>query len=518
VLTVDDYGAIRRARRDGKAIRQIAREFDHSRNTVRKILKHPEPGPAPATRDRFAPMLGPVRPILDQILRDDEDAPPKQRHTAMQMFRRLRDEHGYRGGYAQVQRYLLKNRRKHRETFIPLGHPPGRRLEADFGHIHVDFPDGRRQIPFLVATWAYSNAPFVLALPFERTEAILEGLVAAFEFFGCVPREVWWDNARTVAALILRGRERRVQPRYAALASHYLFDPLFCMPARGNEKPDAESTVKAVQRRFATPVPRVADLAELNASLRSRCEAERSRTVQSLFGPFEIAARFAEDRAAASPLPARRFDACAIHPAAMVDKYQTVAFDTNRYSVPRPFAFQMVTVKGYVGRVDIVAQGRVVASHERSLERHTVVLDPIHYLATLGRKPGAIDHSPVYRDWKLPACFAELRAELESHHGVPAGTGQFARVLQLLGEHPLARVGRAVEACRRDHLASAEAVVQRTRSLAAIEAVPRDGEPAPPGSSAVAAPRVEVPVPDLSRFDQLLREPSAEGPVSVFFT
>jgi hypothetical protein len=35
VLTVDDYGAIRRARRDGKSIRRIAREFDHSRNTIR---------------------------------------------------------------------------------------------------------------------------------------------------------------------------------------------------------------------------------------------------------------------------------------------------------------------------------------------------------------------------------------------------------------------------------------------------------------------------------------------------
>jgi len=432
VLTVDDFGAIRRARRDGKTIRQIAREFDHSRNTIRKILKSSEPNPTAATRSRLAPRLGPVQPILDQILRDDEDAPTKQRHTAMQMFRRLRDEHGYLGGYAQVQRYVLKHRRRRRETFIPLGHLPGRRLEADFGHIHVDFPGGRRLVPFLVATCAYSNAPFVLALPFERTEAILEGMVSAFEFFGCVPREVWWDNARTVATLILPGRERRVQPRYAALASHYLFDPLFCMPARGNEKPDAESTVKAVQRRFATPVPRAIDLADLNAMLRSRCEAERSRTVRSLCGHFEIATRFAEECAAALPLPAHRFDACVIHPAVMVDKYQTVAFDTNRYSVPRPFAFQMVTVKGYVERVVIVAQGKVVATHERSLERHTVVLDPIHYLATLERKPGAIDHSPVYRDWKLPACFVDFRVELERHYGIPAGTKQFARVLQLL--------------------------------------------------------------------------------------
>ena len=54
-----------------------------------------------------------------------------------------------------------------------------------------------------------------------------------------------------------------------------------------------------------------------------------------------------------------------IQPAVAVDKYQTVAFDGNRYSVPRPFAFQMVTVKGYVDRVVIVAHGQVVATHER---------------------------------------------------------------------------------------------------------------------------------------------------------
>ena len=248
MLTVDDYGAIRRARRDGKSIRQIAREFGLSRITIRKALKHPEP--VAATRNRPAPKLGPFQATIDQILADDEDAPPKQRHTAAQVFRRLRDEHGYPGGYAQVQRYVLKHRRRHEETFIPLGHLPGQRLEADFGHIHVDFPDGRRLVPFLVTAWAYSNAPFVIALPFERTEAILEGMVAAFEFFGAVPKEVWWDNPRTVATLILQGRDRQLHPRYAALASHYVFDPRFCMPGRGNEKPDAEGTVKAVQ----TPV------------------------------------------------------------------------------------------------------------------------------------------------------------------------------------------------------------------------------------------------------------------------
>jgi hypothetical protein len=234
--------------------------------------------------------------------------------------------------------------------------------------------------------------------------------------------------------------------------------------------------------------------------LRDRCEAERTRTVQSIFGPFLIGTRFAEDQAAAAALPGHRFDPCVIHSAVVVDKYQTVAFDTNRYSVPRPFAFQMVTVKGYVGQVVIVAAGQAVATHTRSLQRHTAVLDPRHYLATLGRKPGALDSAPVFRDWELPASVAEFRAALEHQHGTTTGARHFARILQLLGDHPLRRVGDAVQSCRDASLFSAEAVIRRVQVLAAVEAtrgVPSPSEPA-------AAPAVHVPRPDLSRFDLLL--------------
>ena len=89
-----------------------------------------------------------------------------------------------------------------------------------------------------------------------------------FEFFGRVPREVWWDNPKTVAAAIFSGRQRQLHPRYRVLASHYVFEPLFCAcRARGNEKPYVENRVKTLQRCWATPVPRQKDLAELNAYL-----------------------------------------------------------------------------------------------------------------------------------------------------------------------------------------------------------------------------------------------------------
>ncbi len=121
MLTVDDYGAIRRAHRDGMPIKRIALEFEHSRNTIRKILKHPEPNPIPRERNRTAAVLGLFQSIIDQILLDDEEAPPKQRHTAMQVFRRLQDEHGYHGCYGQVQRYVHTHRRRHRETLSLWG-------------------------------------------------------------------------------------------------------------------------------------------------------------------------------------------------------------------------------------------------------------------------------------------------------------------------------------------------------------------------------------------------------------
>jgi len=171
-----------------------------------------------------------------------------------------------------VQRYVRRKRVRRRETFIPLGHLPGRRLEADFGHIHVDFPDGRRLVSFLVTTWSYSNAPFVMALPFERTEAILEGMAAAFDFFGRAPREVWWDNPKTEATLILQGRERTLHPRYAALASHYAFDPHFCMPApRRSRSTTSCRARRGVRRAGLTASPPV------SAATPARPTAPRSR-------------------------------------------------------------------------------------------------------------------------------------------------------------------------------------------------------------------------------------------------
>ena len=504
MVAVEEYGRVRRAHRDGVSIRAIARRLRHSRRKVREILAHPEPRPYTRNKDRPAPKLDPFKPVIDEILEADERAPRKQRHTAAQVFRCLRDQHDYHGGYDQVRRYVGRCRQRQRETFIPLVHDPGQRLECDFGHIYVDFPEGRQRVPVLIPTWAYSYCPFAIALPTERTEAILAGMVEAFAFFGCLPREVWWDNPKTVATTILKGRSRKLNERYAALASHYAFEPLFCMPARGNEKPHTENRVYDLQRRWATPVPQVKNLDELNVYLRACCLKDRDRTVA---GQTEtIGQRFERERAAADPLPAQAFDACVLSEA-KVDKYQTVRFDTNRYSTPRNCAFRAVTVKGYINHIVVVADGKIVARHDRCYGRQEQILDPIHYLVTLGRRPATLDHSNVYRHWQLPSAFTQLRKRLEQCHGPLAGARQYVRVLQLLAEHPVQRVQQAIEHCDHAEEPHAEPIIQHTHHLAELESKRTETHALAPSEIEDlddALFTVQVPLRGLNHFDQFL--------------
>ena len=556
MLTVDEYGRIRRAHRDGMSIREIARQFHHSRYKVREILRGGgEPQKYRRRETQCFPKLAPVLDRIREILQVDETAPPKQRHTAMRLFERLRDEHEYSGGYDTVRRFVKQHREKQRETFIPLDHAHGQRMEADFGKIYVDFPEGRRQVSVLILVWSCSNAPFAMALPTERTESILEGMKQAFEFFGCVPREVWWDNPKTVAEELLIGRDRRMNPRYAAFASHYAFEPLFCMPASGNEKPVVENRVKTMQRRWGTPVPTAKNMDELNESLRECCLNDRSRPATAAgvnattretssidiavdenvtsdctgsddtkaeAGEIAIANELVADTSTvvkltigdilkldiqrSAALPRHPFEAC-VRTAVTVDKYQMVRFDNVGYSVPRQMAFKAVTVKGFINHVEVIHNDKVVATHARNYEKGSEILDPLHYLTTLARRPGALDHANVYRDWQLPECFAELRSCLEQRHGVRSGVRHYVRVLQLLSDHSVPQVATAIEQLRSSGADDADRIIRRVESSStrALNSHQADLH----GLVRSDVTNVKVPSPGLSHFDSLL--PSASS-------
>jgi transposase len=370
MLTVEQYARIRQLRRDGRTIRQIAEELNHSSKTILKSRADLEPKPNAPIRP--APIFGPSS-------KSSADLWP---NTATAV--------------ATIKSAATCNAAAARRS----------------------------------SHW---------------TTAILHGLVEAFRFFDALPVELWWDNPRTVAVHLFQGRQRTLHPRQAALVSHYTLTPKFCLPATATEKPRVKNRVYDLQRQWATPVPQVKDLKELNAHLRQCCLHARMRTCGQNIETVGV--RFERGRAVALTPPEQPFDACVVH-RGQVDKYQTVRFDGNAYSVPRRHAFRSVTVKGYVDRIAIVADGQVVAIHPRSYGRREKVLDSLHFLVVLEKKPAALDHPPVYRDWQLPAAFCRLRQSLEACRGRGAGTRQYIRVLQLLARHPLTHVERAILSLR----------------------------------------------------------------------
>lgn len=316
-----------------------------------------------------------------------------------------------------------------------------------------------------------------------------------------------------MADAILSARERKIKAHYAALSSHFVFDPLFCLPARGNEKPVVENRVKTLERKWSTPVPQIQDMEELNGYLRECYVRERDRISS---GKTEtIGVRFEQDHAASAALPKYGFDPCLCRDA-KVKKYQFARFDKVSYSVPRHCAFQTVTMKAYVNRVEIVYQNAVVATHERSSETGDQVLDPLHYLTTLERRPAALDHSSVYRNWKLPAVFLQLRERLKEWHGPRVGARAFFRVLQLLASHPLPRVQSALEQLRGPDGAGADRIICRAEG-SALRALESSSDQQKTSSSKSSLQdegfrdevlSVQVPSPGLNRFDQFLSPPA----------
>jgi hypothetical protein len=274
----------------------------------------------------------------------------------------------------------------------------------------------------------HSDSCLVQAYPSESSEAFCEGHNVGFEFFGGVPRSILYDNLKLAVARIL-GDGRRLRTRvFSELQSHYLFTDRFGRPGKGNDKGKVEGLVGYARRNFMVPIPHAASFAELNARLLEDC---RRRLNDRLRGHDQtIAERLVRDRAAFLPLPATPYEACEKR-AARVSSLSLVRYRGNDYSVPTAYGHREVLVRGYVHEVVIACAAEEIARHLRSYERENFIFDPLHYLALLERKIGALDQAAPLVGWELPEEFATLRRLLEARLSKP-GKREFVQVLRLL--------------------------------------------------------------------------------------
>jgi len=521
LLKVEEIEEIRHAYyREGKSIREVGKELHHTRRVVRVALQDATPRRYTLKQSRPSPVMEPVVPIIEQWLRDDQQHPKKQRHTAHRIWERLRDEHQFPGAESTVRRYVRQHRPIASQVMIPLAFRLGEDAQADFGEAKVIMAGKLVTVHFCAVRLCYSKLPFVMAFPHQRQEAFLEGLEHSFDFFGGVPARVSFDNATTLVRRILEGHNRQEQDAFVAFRSHYVFQSHFCTPGEAHEKGQVENLIGTTRRACFVPLPQVSSYAELNAQLWGYCEKQKERRLRG--ERMTMGELWEEEKALLRPLPRTSYPIGRLVPA-VVSRSGTVTLETNRYSVPPLYGKREVLIRASVWEVEILAdRGTVaIARHPRSYEREQDVLDPRHYLGLLAQRPGALEHCKAIQQWeregRWPLIFGRYLTALRADHreGGLAATKEYVKILALYAEPEGAGLPEVLE----------RALELRCFSVEAVKLLlyqHRQGKVPPPAPLALSGrpqlaslARIHPPRPDLQAYDKLMAKEEATAMVGA---
>jgi transposase len=448
MLTVDQYSYIRTAQRVyGKKIKQIARETGHSKNTIKKVLRGEYSGYKPRIEQPY-PILGPYLNLIDQWLKDDKKRPKKQRHTAVRVFNRLKQEHDFQGAETTVRRYVREAKLRlgvgAGQVFIPSDPQAGIEAEVDWGRCFAILGGIETWLKMFCMRSKFSGKHFVRCYPCERQQALFDGHIRGFSFFGGVFPILIYDNLTTVVQKILRGKNRILQESYDKFRGYYNFVPRFCNRGQGHEKGGVEGLVGYARRNYMVPVPVADSLEDLNKKLLQECLsygdhriAGRQHTVN------ELSEEEKGHLLSLPDIPLSNLETAG----GKVDKYATVVVDKNRYSVPASYAHFKVNVVLYVDRVEIFYGSKKIASHDRLYGNNKWSLLPEHYLELIAQRPQAFESARVIRQWRpnWPFCLERLLDKFCQKQGYTKGIKDFISVLMLYKDHAAGDIESAVE-------------------------------------------------------------------------
>jgi transposase len=461
MIKVDEKERIRRAHYvERKSIRQIAQELGHSRKTVRKALASAEPERYKLEQSRPAPVLGPYKARIDELLTESEKMPRKQRYTWHKIYEAIHAD-GYRGSGSNLRNYIAQRRREKRRpaVYLPLEFDPGTDGQVDWGEAAVIMSGVQITVQLFIMRLCYSRRTFAMAFPTQEQESFFEGHVQAFHHFGGVPERLTYDNLKAAVFKVLVGKNRQEQERFVAFRSYYLFESNYCTPGAGNQKGGVEHGVGYSRRNFLVPLPRVSSFEELNAHLLQACLKDDQRQVEGQ--PVIIGQAWEHERAFLRPLPAQDFSCCQTLPVTLTP-YSQVVVDTNRYSVPVDQAAPKLVAKVYPFRVEVFRPGdkAPIACHPRCYGRKQDIFDPLHYLSLLEQRPGAFNHAKPLRRWRegWPPVYEQLLQRLQAEWPDGRGIREFIRVLSLHRDYPAELIEQAVSQALAYHCAHADGV------------------------------------------------------------
>ncbi|MFM0649897.1 IS21 family transposase, partial [Paraburkholderia bryophila] len=192
--------------------------------------------------------------VLVQALSVDARRPKKERRTAWMLFQEIKAG-GYDGCYSRVTDFIRAWRQGEgkavsKSAFVPLRFELGEAFQFDWSEEGLVVGGIYRKLQVSHMKLCASRAFWLVAYPSQGHEMLFDAHTRSFAAFGGVARRGIYDNMKTAVDKVHKGKGRTVNPRFAVMCSHYLFDPDFCNVASGWEKGVVEKNVQDSRLRI----------------------------------------------------------------------------------------------------------------------------------------------------------------------------------------------------------------------------------------------------------------------------
>jgi len=361
--------------RENLSVREIARRLKLGRDTVAAVLRGQTPAPKSSELQRRPPRFHKIEAYKPQVI----DLAQKGL-TAQRIFEAVQAQ-GYSGRYTVLREFVraLRHARK-LQGVIRFEVPPGKQAQVDWSTYEVCFGPApsppRRRVYCFGYILSHSRVLYAEFFPRADFYPFLRGHVNAFAYTGGVPKEVLYDNLKSVVASRWGGFVR-FNDTFAAFARYYGFEARACQVSRPQTKGRIERSFDYLFKGFLQG-REFESLEDLNRQLKAWLDDKANRRVHGTTGrvPWEV---LDEEHPFLLPLPAVPFDTSEVY-SALCPLDGLVSFQGNRYSMPPTCAGKTVLIRATETELILECEGRQVARHERLLaSRGQTRIDPAHY-------------------------------------------------------------------------------------------------------------------------------------------
>jgi transposase len=388
---------------EGLSLRAISKRSTRHFDTVKKYVDKENWNEGYKPRKVRESPLDRLKPVIDEWILEDLKRSRKNRRTGTKIYNDLFADEKHSKilsvGKQTVINYVSRRKKelcKKTYSTAMFGLHSMCEAQVDFCDVLVKRSNGAEEtLPMLVISFPWSNGGLAQVCRFETKECLCEALVKIFEFMGCVPVRILFDNMSSAVVHIEEHGKRRLTDMFIRFTMHHRYKAEFCNPDSPQEKGSVENKVGYIRRNLLLPVPTIEDLDAFNRDLLEHCmkDMERNHYVKKDL----IIDLFNAEREVMIPLPRERFRVFALEKVT-TDNYSFIRYDNNRYSTSPEYRECEMWLEVGASELRVLNEKyEQVALHARKYgHQFEPTIDFENYISALSRKPRAFLNSPYF--------------------------------------------------------------------------------------------------------------------------